>query len=308
MQQRDLSQLRRMIGTEYSLSLVHQTPAPLPPGAPPPPPGQSPPVLPPDLWVYGIQKSHRLGPDKVLPLAYYYIIEGTIYMSPTLDRLLRHRLRRGVEVFRRCFADCSKRITFDLIEGHAWHEPPAEKVMVLMQDVRRANESLSWLFTKFQPHLMWAPPEPATPAATSVTPSSIGGTPSSAPRAAQLGVAPTPPRASVSVTGRATPPPPAPSAAAMAQPQPALVGAPPFGMGGAIPPGGPYGFAYAPPLAQPAAGPIGTAVPMQGQPMYMYPAMYAAQPYYAGQPQPGQPQPGSQPSMLGGYPQTAPPR
>lgn len=129
---------RHMTGIEFSL--LHFSPVEAPPTPAPAPPGSAAPVSttssqkPPSAWLYVIQKSVRESPFALKPLAIYYVIDGVIYMAPTLQRLIIHRMvrerktvcckllpqRRSVALFRDALSDCTKRIRFDLVKGHYW--------------------------------------------------------------------------------------------------------------------------------------------------------------------------------------------
>ena len=45
-----------------------------------------------DFTLFIIQKCRRESPEKVIPLAYYYILQGTIYRAPYFMSVLSTRL------------------------------------------------------------------------------------------------------------------------------------------------------------------------------------------------------------------------
>jgi mediator of RNA polymerase II transcription subunit 6 len=99
MQRGDPAQLVNMTGVEYTLLLVQE------------------PIL------YVIRKTHRYSPDKVVPLAYFYILGGVVYQCPDLHSLINSRLLSSLHLVHDAFEEVLSYAKYDTSKGYYWKFP-----------------------------------------------------------------------------------------------------------------------------------------------------------------------------------------
>jgi mediator of RNA polymerase II transcription subunit 6 len=99
MQRQDPSQLQNMKGIEYSLLHVQE------------------PVL------YVIRKNYRQAPDKISPMANYYVLGGTVYQCPDLKSVLNSRLLSTLHLIDSAFDQMYSYAKYHPARGHYWDFP-----------------------------------------------------------------------------------------------------------------------------------------------------------------------------------------
>ncbi|GLE11009.1 hypothetical protein PINS_up023301 [Pythium insidiosum] len=100
MQRLGLDQLKNMRGIEYELlpNLAKQLPQQL----------------------FLVQKQRRLGRTQVMPLAIYYVLDGTIYQAPNIHAMLTSRLKKCSYRVNKAFHALAAGVRFSPTEGYAW--------------------------------------------------------------------------------------------------------------------------------------------------------------------------------------------
>ncbi|XP_003386493.1 PREDICTED: mediator of RNA polymerase II transcription subunit 6-like [Amphimedon queenslandica] len=99
MQRGDPSHLVNMTGIEYSLFLVQE------------------PVL------YVIKKVHRQSPEKVIPLANYYVLGGVVYQCPDLHSVINSRLLSSLHLIHQAFEEAQSYARYGPSQGYYWKFP-----------------------------------------------------------------------------------------------------------------------------------------------------------------------------------------
>lgn len=96
MQRLNLEHLKNMIGIEYDVVRFQE------------------PVL------FVIRKQQRLSPAETIPLAYYYILAGTIYQCPDLWSLINSRLTNVSHFLCTAEAEMSTYVRYHPSNGYSW--------------------------------------------------------------------------------------------------------------------------------------------------------------------------------------------
>eukprot|EP00127_Corallochytrium_limacisporum_P000428 Clim_evm4s12 gene=Clim_evmTU4s12 len=99
---------RQYKGTEYELVYM----------SPPPKPGTEPSKVPPVVFV--IEKRFRSSPEKISTLAYYYCVDGSIFLAPTLDIIVKSRLLNSLHFLRSAMKDTAAASRFTPTVGYFW--------------------------------------------------------------------------------------------------------------------------------------------------------------------------------------------
>ncbi|EGF78057.1 hypothetical protein BATDEDRAFT_91168 [Batrachochytrium dendrobatidis JAM81] len=74
--------------------------------------------------LYVIRKQTRLSPTRVDLVAVYYIVEGTIYQSPTLCQVLANRVRTSLYFTKDALHVARESYRYNPILGHTWSNEP----------------------------------------------------------------------------------------------------------------------------------------------------------------------------------------
>jgi len=75
-------------------------------------------AMPPQLFV--IVKQNRKSPKSVIPVQYYYIIDGTIYQAPNAYMLFANRIMTSLHLINISFKEAFKSVRFDPEKGYWW--------------------------------------------------------------------------------------------------------------------------------------------------------------------------------------------
>jgi len=102
MQRGDLSQLKKKTGIEYTL--LHWQ----------------------DSFLYVIRKQKRESPTRVIPNAIYYIINGTIYQSPTALSVISSRMINCLYYLQKAFKEAEGYAKFDPYTNYFWEFAPGK--------------------------------------------------------------------------------------------------------------------------------------------------------------------------------------
>ena len=160
MQRRDLSHLENMEGVEYVLSHLQE----------------------PDLFI--ICKQHREPPKEPVPIAYYTIIDGTVYQCPDLLSIINSRLTQCIDAVQQAYIAFNQQTVYHPLEGNVWsfeeslqkqsklqthneasiHQQQA--VDVLLKDLIKKFPPVAYLHPNETQPVIGAPENP-TPASTS---------------------------------------------------------------------------------------------------------------------------------------------
>lgn len=80
-----------------------------------------------DLWYHTLQpsyfvirKNQRYSPTKVELLSLYYIVEGSIYQTPTIGHILSNRLMTSLHFVNRAFDIGREASRFHPVQGYHW--------------------------------------------------------------------------------------------------------------------------------------------------------------------------------------------
>ncbi|KAJ3695856.1 hypothetical protein LUZ60_001233 [Juncus effusus] len=132
----DLSNLSKMTGVEFMLSEVME----------------------PHLFV--IRKQKRDGPEKVIPMLAYYILDGSIYQAPQLGNVFAARIGRSLYHISKAFTIASEKLekigNAEAENEAAKSEARPQKEAIDIKEVKRVNHILGALARKL-------PPAPAPP-------------------------------------------------------------------------------------------------------------------------------------------------
>ncbi|WOK94323.1 mediator of RNA polymerase II transcription subunit 6 [Canna indica] len=135
----DLSQLTKMTGTEYALSEVME----------------------PHLFV--IRKQKRDGPEKVIPMLTYYILDGSIYQAPQLANVFAARIGRALYHISKAFNTAASKLEnigcADAENEDSSSELNITKETVDLKELKRVDHILASLQRKLAP----APAPPPFP-------------------------------------------------------------------------------------------------------------------------------------------------
>eukprot|EP00026_Physarum_polycephalum_P011582 Phypoly_transcript_11817.p1 GENE.Phypoly_transcript_11817~~Phypoly_transcript_11817.p1 ORF type:complete len:283 (+),score=42.88 Phypoly_transcript_11817:74-922(+) len=168
MQRLEMSLLRNLRGIEYELIHVRE----------------------PALFV--IRKLFRESPDRTIPRAIYYILNGSIYQAPTLFNVLNSRLSSSIFYARESLKEIAALIKFQPSDGHSWVTKSDGQAAILPPPASQKKQIVQYepliasLFQKFPP-----PNAPAPPAIASPAPPQVNSPPTSQPTMPPPSIPPT---------------------------------------------------------------------------------------------------------------------
>ncbi|XP_064402565.1 mediator of RNA polymerase II transcription subunit 6-like [Halichondria panicea] len=99
MQRADPEQLTKMTGIEYMLLHVQE------------------PIL------FVVRKQHRQTPERVTPLADYYILGGVVYQCPDLWSVINSRMLSALHCVHEAFTEITSYARYDPSKGYSWQFP-----------------------------------------------------------------------------------------------------------------------------------------------------------------------------------------
>ncbi|KFK39441.1 hypothetical protein AALP_AA3G245400 [Arabis alpina] len=115
----------------------------------------------PNLFVF--RKQHRDGPDKVIPMLTYYILDGTVYQAPLVQSVFEARVGRTVNFISKAFSVAAAKLeTIRQVDAEKQNEPSEPKPVtetVDLKEMKRVDVILTSLYRKLPP----APPPPPFP-------------------------------------------------------------------------------------------------------------------------------------------------
>ena len=96
MRRQDLSHLRNMTGVEYDICHLQEP------------------------YLFIIRKIYRESPTKIVPIAYYSVINGNIYQCPDLLSIINSRLTQCINELEQAYTAFSKQTVYQPLEGNVW--------------------------------------------------------------------------------------------------------------------------------------------------------------------------------------------
>ena len=96
MRRQDLSQTRNMVGIEYDVTHIQ------------------------DPCLFIIRKLYRESPTKIIPTAYYSIIDGDVYQCPDLLSIINSKLTQCINDLEQAYTAFSKQTVYQPLEGNVW--------------------------------------------------------------------------------------------------------------------------------------------------------------------------------------------